>query len=119
MQLNNFGNSYDELYVHKSEIKSADWLLKKTKGEDIIYADIRAVSKLYSIINPDTNQLENSVFPFTIDKRAYVYSSHTNTVKEMAFISTEGSIIGYNFPSEFLNQNKSKIYNNGKSEIYR
>ena len=119
MQLNNFGSGYDELYVHKSEIKSADWLFKGTGNKDMIYADVRAVNKLYSLTNTDTDRIENSIFPYTIDKRAYIYSSYTNTIKKIAFVSTKGSVISYNFPTEFLNQNKNKIYNNGESEIFR
>ncbi len=54
-----------------------------------------------------------------MDKKAYVYSSYTNTIKKRAFVSYKGETISYNFPTEFLNQNKNKIYNNRESELFK
>ena len=119
MQLNNFGRGYDEFYVHKSEIKSAAWLFKESNNEDKIYVDDRAVNKLWLVTNINKNRIIKSVLPSTMDKKAYVYSSYSNTIKKRAFVSIKGETINYNFPTEFLNQNKNEIYNNGKSEVFK
>ncbi|MBE3128389.1 MAG: DUF2206 domain-containing protein [Actinobacteria bacterium] len=119
MQLNNFGRGYDEFYVHKLEIKSAIWLFKESNNDDKIYVDGRADSRLWLVTNINKNRIIESVLPSTMDKKAYVYSSYTNTIKKRAFVSIRGEMISYNFPTEFLNLNKNKIYNNGESEIFK
>jgi len=119
MQLNNFGRGYDEFYVHKAEIKSATWLFKESNNEDKIYVDDRAVNKFWLVTNINKNRIIKSVLPSTMDKKAYVYSSYTNTIKKRAFVSIKSETISYNFPTEFLNLNKNKIYNNRESEIFK
>jgi uncharacterized membrane protein/photosystem II stability/assembly factor-like uncharacterized protein len=119
MQLNNFGRGYDEFYVHKSEIKSASWLFNNRANDELIYADKPASCKLWFFSNVGVNKITGNIFPSTIDKNSYVYSSYTNTIKKRAFVSIKSETISYNFPTEFLNQNKNKIYNNGESEIFK
>jgi uncharacterized membrane protein len=119
MQLNNYGNGYDEWYVHKTEVNSAGWLLKESDDKDLIYVDVRAVSRTLLLTGKSNNEIINIILPQTIDKKAYVYSGYINTVKKRGFVSVQGDIISYNFPTEFLNQNKNKIYNNGDSEVYK
>ncbi len=119
LQLNNFGGVYDELYVHETEIKSSEWLFNNRPKSELIYADDRASYKLWFSRKNDAYNIIKDVFPSVIDKKAFVYSSYTNTIEKRGFAYTEGREIGYNFPSEFLNQNKNKIYNNGSTEIFK
>ena len=119
MQLNNSGGGYDEFYVHRTEVESSDWIYKNRIDDKLIYADRRASYKLLFSNNINTNKIIENVFPSLIDKNAYVYSSYTNTLKERAFVVIKGELIGYNFPKEFLNQNKNLIYSNGESEIFK
>ena len=119
LQLNNFGGVYDQLYVHEAEIKSSEWLFSNRPKSQLIYADDRASYKLWFSSKNDAYNIIKDVFPSVIDKEAFVYSSYTNTIEKRGFAYIEGQEIGYNFPSEFLNQNKSKIYNNGSTEIFK
>ena len=119
LQLNNLGGSYDELYVHEAEVKSSSWLFNNRANDELIYADKRASYKLWFFSNVGINKITENIFPSIIDKNSYVYSSYTNTIKKRAFISIKGEMISYNFPTEFLDQNKNKIYNNGESEIFK
>jgi uncharacterized membrane protein len=119
LQLHNFGDTYEELYVHETEVKSSEWLFNNRTGNEFIYADDRASYKLWFSNKSDINIIIKDVFPPVIDKKAYVYSSYTNVIEKRGFVSIEGQEIGYNFPSDFLNQNKNKIYNNGSTEIFK
>jgi len=119
LQLNNFGGVYDELYVHKTEIKSSEWLFNNRPKSELIFADNRASEKLWFSSKNNAYNILKDVFPSVIDKKAFVYSGYTNTIEKRGFVYTEGQEIGYNFPSEFLNQNKNKIYNNGNTEIFK
>jgi len=119
LQLHNFGDMYDKLYVHKTEVKSSEWLFNNRSNNEFIYADERASYKLWFSSKIDIKKIIRDVFPPVIDKKAYVYSSYTNTIEKRGFVHIEGSTIGYNFPSDFLNQNKNNIYNNGSTEIFK
>lgn len=118
-QLNNFGEGYDRGYIHKTETKSSDWLSENYNKYDFIYADKRASCKLWLSQKINGNKVIENVFPSTIDKKAYVYSSHTNMIEKKAFVIAWRGMINYNFPTEFLNKNKNKIYNDGGSEIFK
>jgi len=119
LQLNNFGGVYDELYVHETEIKSSEWLFNNRPKSELIYADDRASYKLWFSSKNYAYNIIKDVFPSVIDKKAFAYSSYTNTIEKRGFAYIEGQEIGYNFPSEFLNQYKNKIYNNGSTEIFK
>lgn len=118
-QLNNYGDNYNEFFVHSPEIISSAWLNKENYRNEFIYADNRASYKFWLSTTIDINKINNNVFPSVIDKNAYTYSSYTNTFQNIAFISIKSNIISYNFPHEFLNTNKNIIYNNGGSRIYK
>lgn len=84
-----------------------------------MYVNCRADSRLWLVTNINKNRIIESVLPLTMDKKAYVYSSYTSIIKKRAFVSYKGEIISYNFPTEFLNQNKNKIYNNRESGLFK
>ena len=121
MWLNNFGAEYDALYVHSQENDSASWLSDNyvSSGAIPIYADKRAEDKLLLSDKINAGVFLNDVFPQTIAKDAYVYLSYSNAVQKKGYIDTAGQIISYNFPNEFLSDNKNEIYNNGGSEIFK
>jgi len=118
MNLNNFGESYDRFYLYESEIKSFEWLSKYYNQKDMIYLDRYANSKADAFSKIDEKNILNDVLPTTIDKNAYVYSGYVNTTQKKAFVYYV-NVMSYNFPMEFLNNNKNKIYNNGGSGIFK
>jgi uncharacterized membrane protein len=118
MQLNNFGMVYSEVYVHKMEIESANWLSVNYNNDYSIYADKKAVYKFESSKKINIKSIILDILPFAIGKDSYVYSSYTNSIEKDVFTNSYENII-YNFPTEFFNNNKNKIYNNGGSEIFK
>lgn len=119
MTLNNFGEEYDRFYTHESEVKSLKWLSKYYNQKDMIYLDRYAILKAYSFSRINGKNTQKDILPSTIDKNAYVYSSYVNTIYKRTFIYYELKVMSYSFPTEFLNNNKNKIYNNGSSEIFK
>ena len=122
MNLNNSGEEYNRFYTHESEVKSLEWLSKCYNQEDKIYLDRYAILKTYSFSRIEEKNVLKDILPSTIDKNAYVYSSYINTIDKRTFASygEDGfKVLSYNFPTEFLNNNKNKIYNNGSSEIFK
>jgi curved DNA-binding protein CbpA len=119
LQLNNFGLFYDRYYFHNSDQSSLKWLSDHRDKTPYIYADEYARLKFlpYSSITQD---IIPDIIPSAIDKNAYVYSSYSNTIDKLAIVTTQSKQeLSYNFPSEFLTQNKDKIYSSGYSEIFK
>lgn len=118
MNLNNFGEEHDRFYTHEYEVKSSKWLSNNYDNNYLIYADRYSKLKLISFSNINTHIVED-MLPSTMDRKAYVYSSYVNTIENRTFSYYGLKIMGYNFPTEFLNQNKNLIYNNGSSEVFK
>ncbi len=120
MNLNNFGEEYDRFYTYKSEVKSLEWLSKYYNQKDEIYMDEYAILKAYSFSRINKKNVLEYILPSIIDKNAYVYSSYTNKINKTTRVNNyKNNFLEYNFPTEFLNDNKNKIYINGGSEIFK
>ena len=117
--LANSGNHYDRFYVHKSEVEAAKWLTVNRKKNYYIYADPDAKCKLAAYSNIPFISIKEYVLPSVLGKSGYVYANWTNTVKGKAFAYYRGQSVSYNYPLEFMNQNKNLIYNNGGSEVFK
>jgi uncharacterized membrane protein len=118
MQLNNFGSMYDSLYTHEEEVKSIKWLSDNYNEKYLIYVDKitrRKLAAFGGIINTDWSV----IMPSIIEKDAYVYSNYANTTVENTCELYGGTYLHYNFPTNFLNQNKNLVYNNGGSKIFK
>lgn len=120
MTLNNYSLDYDQWYVHSAEIKSAEWLTKQSnKDKSFIYADERAFYKLILVTNINMNRILFTVFPSSLEKYSYVYSSYTNVENKLGIIYINNQPVEFLYPTKFLELNKNLIYNNGYSEIYK
>jgi uncharacterized membrane protein len=117
--LNNFGEAHDRFYTHESEVKSLEWLSKYYNPKNEIYLDRYATLKAYYFFKINEKNILEDILPSTIDKNAYVYSSYTNKINKTTRVNYKYNFLEYNFPTEFLDGNKNKIYNNGGSEIFK
>lgn len=117
---NNYGDHYDRYFVRDSEIASLNWLGKQKDPLAVIYADRYATLRIKSysrtIYFRDVIQ---EIFPVTVTKNSYVYSSAVNTLKNKTFGNYNDYIVNYYYPKEFLETNKNVIYNNGSTKIYK
>lgn len=120
MKLNNQGWDYNTYYTHKLEISSSNWLIKNYAQNNLIYADKYAKlrSWLHIPINLK-NKFKTDILPQLIGKKDYVHSNYANVNQQITFSSFRDNLISYNYPTQFLNDNKNKVYNNGGSEIYK
>ena len=115
--LSNFGKEYDEFYTLDAEVKSAQWLARNSIPEASVSADIVAQLRLSGYAKMDN--VNQNLFPVSIDKEAYVYLSNTNLTRQTAFATSGVHHVGYNAPTQFLNDNKNLIYSNGESAIFK
>jgi len=121
LNLYNQGDNYNTHYSHKEEIDSINWI-NKNNLKEIIYMDPYSELKSYAFGNP-LLYYDRKIIPFFMSKSSYVYSNFANKIKKLNYWNARGrfnsGVLHFNFPIEFLNDNKNKIYNNGGSEIFK
>jgi len=120
MRLNNIGFEYGSYYVHQTEEKSGIWMSSYIGKNVIINADGGANTRIRLIASSFPSfSIVKEVHPKKIVKNSYVYLTYQNKIEGLSFKSYNGKSFSFNFPTEFLNDNKNKIYNNGGSEIFK
>ncbi len=117
--LANFGVHYNRFYVHKTEVESAKWLVMNRGKSFYIYADPDARTKLVANSDIPSISIKEYILPSIIGKSGYVYTSWANTIKGSVIAYHLGQSISYNYPIDFLNQNKNLIYNNSESKVFK
>lgn len=115
--LNNYGESYDVHYTHRTEVISVNWLQSNWDNKSLVYADRLAAWRLLAF--GKFTLVFDDVLPTTIDRNSYVYLRYSNVVKNQNYKRYENKGLTFNYPIEFLNQNKNLIYNNGGSKIFK
>lgn len=117
LNLNNKGEMFETLYYHESEFISGIWLSNHWNQKDKIQLDNYAKSKLI-FQEIDAKTMRDDIFT-AFFKDNYIYLSYENQIHSRISKVFNYRLIIYTFPTEFLNENKNKIYNNGGSEIFK
>jgi uncharacterized membrane protein len=114
--LNNTGFYYDIAYTHKTEVASAEWLAERYDTRRVYTSSTgRNILWAYGQID-NTN---SDVFPASLDKSSYVYATYPNVIDKINYFFYRGSHLGYEYPYEYINNQKNKVYSNGESEVYQ
>jgi len=116
MWLNNFGYFYAQTYTHKTEVYSVKWF-REVSDNSLIYSNYSGRNMLWAYERK--NNINNDIFPITIDRSAYVFLTYANKIDNVANFSYKGILLGYEYPIKFLDKNKNEIYNNGQSVVYK
>jgi uncharacterized membrane protein len=114
--LNSKGLQYDIWYVHTQEVISVGWLFNHNKQSVRVHALGRYANRVFTFFPEDTRKLKNG----ESKSKKYIYLGYLNVVERMMI---SGSIRkgGYYEPMEnysHLFVGKSRIYDNGGSEIW-
>lgn len=121
LHLYNQGGYYEQYYLRATEVSGLTWLaetVEETGGmiQSEAQIDPRVFTDLIEIT--DANPL-NSIHPSLIRKDTYVYLDYENVVKGQAIIRHQDALVRYEYPLEFLDQNKTRVYDNSGVRIYR
>jgi hypothetical protein len=114
----NYGDEFNKFYTSNLDINSLQWINFNSQNKAIFYFDRYSQLKVLSVIPTFKKAVFKDIIPKTIDKNSYVFSSSSNKLG-FSTIYYGGILFNINFPTEFLNENKNKIYNNGGSEIFK
>ena len=116
----NFGKNYWMEFVPKSDIYSANWLMKLEGDKQInidFYSHFRFYSSQYFLFNAGLHK--EIFYSYNPDNKNYIYSSSTNKIGGIIPKSISGIYIPFEFPQKFLDENKNNIYDNGGSEVFK
>lgn len=116
LNLNNKGVYFDSYYTSKPEVVSIQWLFTNYDPEYQIQSNSIAGFKMLALVGEGSLQ---KILPVSIRRDSYVYLDHTNVAKSENAIYYLGDLFVYDYPIDFLNQNKNLIYNNFGAKIYK
>ncbi len=122
IRFDNYGKEYDLHYVSFYEANSNYWSINNILPDEKLYLDKYTKFKIFSTKYPILGRnYDQNIFPsaLILDKTSYVYAGRTNILDSLAFGFFGNYLISYNFPNEFLRDNKNKIYSNGGSGIFK
>ncbi|MEN6329382.1 MAG: DUF2206 domain-containing protein [Methanobacteriaceae archaeon] len=110
-----------ELYIYDSEIKSSQWLYNYGLNDLTIYSDGREVSRFFTAYgeNIQNRKINDSFFGWnqTIDQ-GYIFLGYVNTQNNRV-IDISSDIISVDLsPYSNLFVRKSRVYDNGGSQIW-
>lgn len=118
----NHDREYDSYYAHNIEIQAIAWLDNYSDSKNYLYADRFAELKIEAH-SKKNYRIVPYIIPNVFNRSGYIYAGYTNIMEEIASIDerqyfTKGVVVT-NYPFDFINNNKSLIYNNGGAKIYR
>ncbi|MDD5149115.1 MAG: DUF2206 domain-containing protein [Flavobacterium sp.] len=119
LQLNNIGDKYNMWYTYNEKNTAINWFILNENNKDILFVNNYDMRRFQVSSTSLNYRVFQGILPSTVSPGAYVYSDKTNILKNKAYLFPNNLVVPYNFPTEFLNENKNKIYNNEGSEIFK
>lgn len=113
--LNREGFSYNKFYIHDQEVIGAKWLNAYGPDNPRIYTDAFGHVRLYLGYDKLPTKIGYFEQKKTI-KDGYIYLRHANIGEQGVYLSASGEMNMTEYTYQFVG--KSKIYNNGRSEVY-
>jgi glycosyltransferase involved in cell wall biosynthesis/uncharacterized membrane protein len=116
LPLNNYGFYYDAYYTHAQEVAAIQWLALNNTGSpvqsDHYFSSVKVLA--YGNEGAITGLLSQ-----TIQRNSFVYLNYNNVKTGNIIEFLDNNVFYYHFSTLFLHNEKSLIYDNGGSEIYR
>lgn len=112
------GEDVERFEMSAPELAAAEWLTGRLPySADRVYADRYGQVRLLAAQGPAI-PVQTDLTPLTLDRRAWIYASRTNTVNGRARSLFAGKLAIYGFPAGFIADHYDKVYTNGQSEVF-
>lgn len=122
LHLSDSGDYYNDYLIQTTEVYGVNWLTSVANNAEangvrlLIQTDRYSKTTFASITTLDST---NTIFPGLVTKDAYVFLNPATTLKDRAVVLYNDDEVTYQYPIQFLADNKNLIYNNGGAEVYR
>ncbi|NRQ32317.1 hypothetical protein HII36_10770 [Nonomuraea sp. NN258] len=112
------GEDCERYCMYAAELAGARWL-KDAIGDspDRLYADRYAQLRLFAELGPG-RRIHTDITPHTLDKKAWVYASWTNTAVGRARSLFDNQLALYAFPTAFLEAHYDLVYTSGATKVF-
>ena len=116
LSLNNSGFYYDAYFTSKADTALFTWLDAHYQRGYPIKSDMFLRMKIMANTGITT---EDNLTPGGISKQSYVVLANQNvTAERVAHYYTGGALIFYQYPTNFLDNDKNLLYSNSETKVY-
>lgn len=122
LHLSNTGTYYDDYLIQASEVYGVNWLTATANTDAVngVRFDLQTDGFTdYEFASLTGLGAYGDIFPPVIQRTGYVFLAPTVAVNDRASVIYNADPVSYAYPLQFLEDNKSLIYNNGEAEVYR
>lgn len=121
LHLNNSGSYYNNFYLHPQELAGLQWMGTQVDGSNVdvqseVASDRYVINRMSSYTGASGS---SDILPITLQKDAYAFFGDSGVKRGTVSFLYSGDLVTYRYPMDFLDQNKSLIYNNGGGRVYR
>jgi len=116
--LNREGDKYGEYYIYDSEIAGARWLNEHGTANPTIHTDARGYTRILMVYDTMPHLNKKFFEKNKTIKNGYIYLRYINIVNGKIYPTDNYADISNITEYSHLFIGKSKIYNNGGSEVY-
>ncbi|PLS81296.1 hypothetical protein CYG49_02500 [Candidatus Saccharibacteria bacterium] len=114
------GITYSRFYVSDAEKATVIWIEENIQAsKDLLYADRYSTLPLRAYSSFKKEDIRQGLLPNEIKTNSYIYVSNTNTNLGVGYGFYNNRVYSFNFPEDYLKNNKNVIYSTNKSEVYR
>jgi uncharacterized membrane protein len=122
LHVNNSGTYYNIYYLHPEEVVGIDWLVQHRPSGSAGAVQSEIQTDRYTFTRVQTlaplNTL-NDMYPGLVRKNSYVFLGYANVHNGQSTVPVNGDLVTYQYPVNFLDDNKDLIYSNGGARVYR
>ena len=134
LHLNNAGTYYDLYYMHRGDIVGTSWLLQEMHARGIYGYQSGLAVDVTSFLSPapleggasltgrdltDGVDVFKNIYPSLVRTRSYVLVGEATLKHERAMVIYNSDVLAYQYPLNFLDENKDLLYSNGSVGVYR
>lgn len=124
LHLSNTGTYYDEYLIQSTEVTGVEWLtnIAATAANSANGIRLAVQTDRYSnntFASLTSLNAYNDIYPGVIRQEGYVFLGPATVTKDRATVIYNADQVTYQYPTQFLANNKDLIYNNGGAEVYK
>jgi uncharacterized membrane protein len=123
MHLANSGKYYDLYYAHPGEQAALSWLsvaVQHPASPNEVSIGIETDRYTQARVSQFSDlDVHDNIYPGSLNKNAYVFVGSTTLLQHTATVYYNGDPLSYNYPIQFLDDNKDLLYANSGARVYR